>query len=148
MPRRLLLVAILVALMPLVARGQGTDCTVSATGVDFGILGLLEIAAESTGEISVNCTSGVAFTVGLDGGQANAGPSGREMSAATSSLPYGLYKDSARSEVWGAEGDSAGPVSGTGDGSTQVLTVYGRIPSQRAPVPGTYTDTITITVTY
>ncbi len=148
MPRRLLLVATLAALLPVAARAQGSDCTVSATGVDFGVVGLLEVAVESTGEISVNCTSGLAYTVGLDGGQATAGPSGREMSATTSSLPYGLYKDSARSQLWGEEGDSAGPVSGTGDGSTQALPVYGRIPSQSAPVPGTYTDTITVTVTY
>ncbi|WP_163468383.1 spore coat protein U domain-containing protein, partial [Klebsiella michiganensis] len=27
-------------------------------------------------------------------------------------------------------------------------TVYGRVPVQTTPAPGTYTDTITVTVTY
>jgi spore coat protein U-like protein len=39
-------------------------------------------------------------------------------------------------------------VSGTGIGSSQNYTVYGRVQAQTTPAPGTYTDTITVTVTY
>jgi len=39
-------------------------------------------------------------------------------------------------------------VSATGNGAAQSYTVYGRIPAQTTPAPNTYTDTITITVTY
>jgi spore coat protein U-like protein len=38
--------------------------------------------------------------------------------------------------------------SGTGTGSTQSLTVYGRVASQTTPNPGTYSDTIVVTVAY
>ena len=145
---RPLAVAAALALPPLTVVGQGTDCTVSATGVDFGAIGILDFAVDSTGEISVSCPAGVVYTVGLDGGLASAGPNGRQLSAGSASLSYGLYKNSARSELWGQQGDAAGPLSGTGSGTTQVLPVYGRIPAQTAPPPGTYTDTITITVSY
>jgi spore coat protein U-like protein len=39
-------------------------------------------------------------------------------------------------------------VAATGSGAAQSYTVYGRITAQTTPAPGTYTDTITVTVTY
>ncbi len=39
-------------------------------------------------------------------------------------------------------------VAGTGTGSNQSLTVYGRVPVQSTPVGATYTDTVIVTVTY
>ena len=43
---------------------------------------------------------------------------------------------------------STDTVAGTGNGSGQSYTVYGRIPAQTTPAPGNYADTITVTVTY
>ncbi|WP_409528142.1 spore coat protein U domain-containing protein [Rhizobium sp.] len=39
-------------------------------------------------------------------------------------------------------------VTGTGTGSPQTLTVYGRVPAQNTPAPGTYSDTVVVTVSY
>ena len=39
-------------------------------------------------------------------------------------------------------------VSGTGNGSAQAITVYGQIPAAQYVTPGSYTDTITVSVTY
>ncbi len=49
-----------------------------------------------------------------------------------------------------SEPDHAGTVtvSGTGTGSAQNQTGYGRVPPQATPAAGTYTDTITATVTF
>ena len=41
-----------------------------------------------------------------------------------------------------------GAGAGTGTGSTQTLTIYGRLPSLANVVPGSYTDTVTVTVSY
>ena len=38
--------------------------------------------------------------------------------------------------------------SATGNGALQSYTIYGRVPPQTTPKPGTYADTITLTVTY
>jgi spore coat protein U-like protein len=38
--------------------------------------------------------------------------------------------------------------SGTGSGSGQALTVYGRVGSQTTPSPGAYSDSVVVTVTY
>ncbi|MCR6502850.1 spore coat protein U domain-containing protein [Shinella sp. CPCC 101442] len=39
-------------------------------------------------------------------------------------------------------------MSGTGSGSQQDITIYGRVPAQNTPLAGTYTDTVVVTVTY
>jgi len=49
--------------------------------------------------------------------------------------------------VWGNT-IGTNTVASTGTGAAQSFTVYGRIPSQTTPAPATYTDTITVTVTY
>jgi spore coat protein U-like protein len=49
--------------------------------------------------------------------------------------------------VWG---DTIGSdtVAGTGNGAAQSYTVFGLVPVQTTPGPGTYNDVITVTVTY
>jgi spore coat protein U-like protein len=60
---------------------------------------------------------------------------------------YSLYSDSGRATNWG---NTVGTdtVSSTGTGALQSFTVYGQVPAQTTPAPATYTDTITVTVTY
>ncbi|OYR19401.1 spore Coat Protein U domain protein [Brucella thiophenivorans] len=62
-------------------------------------------------------------------------------------ITYSLYRNAARDTVWG---DTTGTntLAGTGTGAAQQLTVYGRVPPQNTPAPGTYTDTVTATITY
>ena len=69
------------------------------------------------------------------------------MSASSNTLNYTLYSDSGRTAVWG-QTIGTDTVAGTGNGSAQSVSVYGRIPGGQAPVPATYSDTITATVTY
>lgn len=70
-------------------------------------------------------------------------------------IPYQLYKDSNYSSVWDATGGvasigGAGGVSGTGTGNAQTTTVYGKIPQGTtiASRPGSYSDSVVVTVTY
>jgi spore coat protein U-like protein len=69
------------------------------------------------------------------------------MSQASQNITYGLYRDSARAQPWG---DSAGTntAAGTGSGLAQTVTVYGRVPAQTTPSPGTYSDTVVVTISY
>lgn len=63
-------------------------------------------------------------------------------------MTYGLYKDAARSQPWGDATTPGSTVAGAGNGLVQQLTVYGRVPPQTTPSPGTYTDTVVVTLTY
>ena len=126
-----------------------STCTVSATAADFGAKTTLSNSSTATNTISVRCGSGLSYTVGLSGGQANAtNPMLRQMSnGAGSSITYGIYSNSIMTLPWGNT-IGTDTVSGTGTGATQNIPAYLLIPSQTTPAAGTYSDTIIVTVTY
>ena len=39
-------------------------------------------------------------------------------------------------------------MAGTGSGLAQIFSVYGRVPAQNTPSPGTYSDTVVLTISY
>ncbi len=122
------------------------NCLVSAQDIDFGSQGVLDTAVDASGNVAATCTAGTAYTISLDNGLTGTGPTARRMTLAGSHVTYGLYKDAARSQPWGSSGGEL--VTGTGTGLTENVSVYGRVPAQSTPAPGTYTDTIVVTVTY
>jgi spore coat protein U-like protein len=125
-----------------------STCSVSATTMNFGSSGVLQSALEATGNIAVTCTNSAPYTIALDGGNAAASdPTQRQMARASETITYGLYRNTSYTQPWG---DSAGVnvASGTGTGLTQNYTVYGRVPAQLTPSPGTYTDTVVVTLNY
>ncbi|KIP99639.1 hypothetical protein RU07_18685 [Agrobacterium tumefaciens] len=121
-------------------------CSVSAQTLSFGSHGLLKSQIDSASQIAVNCTAGLPFSISLNGGLANAAPVARKMTNGSHSITYGLFRDAARSQLWGAVSNLL--AGGTGNGLIQNLTVYGRVPPQTTPPAGTYTDTVVVTVTY
>ena len=123
------------------------NCAVAAANIGFGSQGLLAANIDQTGGISVTCTAGTTYNIGLDDGHESAGPSGRAMAFAGNKVKYGLYRDVARSQIWGST-ISTNTVGGTGNGSAQNLSVYARVPPQVTPPTGTYSDVIVVTVTY
>ena len=72
---------------------------------------------------------------------------GPTVSSTVQYLSYALYQDSGRSTNWGnVVGTST--LAGTGTGSAVGVTVYGRITANQQAALGSYSDTITVTVTY
>jgi spore coat protein U-like protein len=123
-------------------------CTVSATLLDFGTTGVLQANVDSSNSLSVTCSATVPYSVSLDGGLSGAiDPTQRKLQKASEAVTYGLYRDAARLQPWGSAIGS-NTMAGTGSGFAQPLTVYGRVPAQATPSPGTYTDTIVVTVTH
>jgi spore coat protein U-like protein len=88
------------------------------------------------------------YNIGLDAGTGTgATVAARKMTNGANTITYSLYSDSGRTTVWGNT-VGTNTVSATGNGASQTYTVYGRVPSQTTPAAATYTDTITVTVTY
>jgi spore coat protein U-like protein len=129
-----------------VTAAVAASCLISATDMSFGVYaGSL---TNATSSISVTCTNTTPYNVGLDGGTAPGGhPNNRRMRGLGGSLAYSLFRNSARTLIWG-QTIGSDTVSGTGNGNTQVLPVYGQIPAGQAVTPGGYLDTITATITY
>lgn len=120
--------------------------TVAPTTLDFGTQGPLTANVDQTSTVTVTCTSGAGYNVGLDGGGA-ANVNARVMKNGTNSVGYQLYSDSGRTAVWGNT-IGTNTVAATGNGNAQSYTVYGRVPPQTTPPAGTYQDTVAVVVTY
>lgn len=114
----------------------------TATNVDV-------VSSTGSGSIVVTCTPGSSISIALDYG-ANGGSSAQRYmknSAGTRTLPYQLYRDAARSQVWGT-GALALTVPSF-PSTTQTYTVYARyFGATPLPAAGQYTDSVTINVTY
>jgi spore coat protein U-like protein len=80
----------------------------------------------------------------------------RRMANGGAYIPYGLFLDSGYTQAWATTTSSSSCTGGsntcylgTGNGSPQSAPIYGRVPTVAvAPAPGTYTDTVTMTITY
>ncbi|PKA43775.1 spore coat protein U [Rhizobium sullae] len=126
------------------------ECRIqTASDLDFGNAGVIDANIDQTSTIGVQCTSGQTYNVGLSAGAgADATTAVRRMTGpAAATLDYTLYRDTARTQLWGVT-IGTDTVAGTGNGDVQNLTVYGRVPPQVTPAAGVYTDTVAITVTY
>lgn len=122
-------------------------CTVSATTLDFGApAGFLTSNVDAASTITTTCVSGTPYQIGLNNG-ANASGATRRMAGGAEFISYELYRDSGRSQRWGNT-INTDTVTSTGTGLAQSTTVYGRVAPQTTPSPNTYSDTITVTVTY
>ena len=127
----------------------GAGCIISANPLDFGTAGVLAASVDATSTITVSCSAGTAFQLGLDkGAGTGASTALRYMTGgAGAKVGYRLFSDTSRSVNWG-DVTGADTISGTGAGLPSIFTVYGRVPAQTTPAPGSFTDTITATVTY
>lgn len=112
-----------------------SSCTVTATTLDFGTQTDLDTAKTATNTITVNCTNFTAYTLALSNGNNFAG--GTRRMKLTTANEYIAYTVTA-------------PASGTGTGVAQALTGSGTVPAQPTPMPapGTYQDTVVVTLTY
>lgn len=126
-----------------------SSCIINSAGnLNFPDTGVIAANVDATSTLSVQCTSTTPYNIGLNiGTGTGATVAVRKMTSGGATINYSLYSDAARSAVWG---DTIGnnTVASTGTGAAQSFTIYGRVPPQGTPAPATYTDTITVTVTY
>jgi spore coat protein U-like protein len=160
--KKLLGIAAAIALAALVASPAfaGTDTTTfnvkanvvpscmftAATDIDFGNLDVHTGVKQAQGSVSVQCTIGPVYTIGLDDGL-NAVAGQRQIKGGTADfIAYDLYQDAGTSVVW----KNAAPdlLSLTGDGTVQTKTVYGVLNYSQIGVVESYLDVVTATVNF
>jgi spore coat protein U-like protein len=123
------------------------SCNVSANNLDFGTFGDLNTPISQQTSLSVQCSNGVPYTIALNGGLSNAtNPAQRKMTLGAKAILYGLYRDSAHANPWGAT--SGTMATGAGTAVAQSVPIYGLVPAQTTPPIGTYSDTIVVSVQY
>jgi spore coat protein U-like protein len=143
------------------ATALAIDCTVATSGVAFGAYdATLASPTDSVGNITVRCNhvgggaQKTSYTVAL-----SAGSSGdfarRTMRAGKSTLDYNLFSSATRTQVWGNGSSGSTLVGGSllvnpGKFTINEIVhpIYGRIPPQQSPEPGSYSDTVLITLSF
>ena len=124
-----------------------STCGITASPLAFGSYVMGQTDAGTS--VVVTCTNGTTYTVSLSAGVgASATVGARKMTGPTSqTLTYVIYSDAGRTTVWG---DTIGTntVAGTGNGTPQGISAYGRIAASQTSGVGAYADTVTVTLTY
>ncbi|MCB8878295.1 spore coat protein U domain-containing protein [Acidisoma silvae] len=130
---------------------------VTATPMVFGAyMASLGTPTTITNTITVACVGAAlnllpylpAFTITLSAGSSSSF-SPRKFTGPSTALSYNIYTTAAMTAVWGnGTGGSVTQAGGNNLFASQTFTGYGSIPKGQWVKAGSYTDTITITVTY
>lgn len=131
------------------------DCVVDAPDLDFGSAPLMAGFSPVTRTLSVRCTKGQAYSVGLGDGQ-HAASGQRRMASSGEYLRYELFKGASGLSRWGSQGaerrDStqADSAPGNHDGVTAQGFIYRGIIDENQPTPsaGVYTDSVVVEVAF
>lgn len=130
-----------------VAASVLSTCQVSSANIDFGTYDpLAAVGLSSNGNVQITCTLSTPYSIGFNTGSGDSTAT-RKMRSGSQTLNYALYRDLGRTLNWG---DSIGTdtLAGIGTGLPVLHTVYAFLPSGQIVPNGTYSDTITVTVTY
>jgi len=131
------------------------SCSTAATDINFGTYNPLSASAKTSNTtVTINCTGLVSLLGSVDIG-VSSGASGilqdRKMMKGTSALHYNLYTDAGLTALAGNGSGGSNLISRLLTGllafSTSA-TIYGKLPAQQWVAPGTYTDSVIITITY
>ncbi len=139
---------VLVALLAFVLTAQqGHACTLNVTGVNFGSYDVFSnTALDSTGNIDVNCPSGIGYSMSLSAG--GGAHTQRVMSSGAHTINYNLHTAADRAVVWGDSNNGTVTVHGIGTGVNANHGVYGRIPALQNVHAGSYSDIIIVELTF
>ncbi|MFP5305643.1 MAG: spore coat U domain-containing protein [Gammaproteobacteria bacterium] len=141
----------IVLLLPLTAQAQLASCSVSTLAVSFGAIDPGQASAtDAAGTVTVTCSglSLIPYDVALSAG--SGAYAQRTMRSGASTLNYNLYTSPTYNTIWG---DGSGGTSRVSGSITLLVNpgvhpVYALVPGNQNVAPGTYTDSITVTVTY
>ncbi|WP_392566079.1 spore coat U domain-containing protein [Utexia brackfieldae] len=133
------------------------DCIINAPDINFGSKPLATLFPSVSQSVSVYCTKGSTYSIGLNNGS-NALGQQRRLAFNGNFLNYEIYQGNSGTLRWGtlaAERRSSAnadvnPGSGSGVSSSTQGFVYRAmiLPNQTTPPAGTYTDTIIIDVAF
>ncbi|WP_369990665.1 spore coat protein U domain-containing protein [Pseudomonas xanthosomatis] len=131
------------------------DCQITTPNISFGSAPVVAGFATVNQSVSLSCTKGSAYTVGLDDGQNVSGGRRRMKSGTSNYLAYDIFK-SAGTTRWGSVGAArrsssdanVNPGNGTGTGS-QVFNYNAKVYTDQATPPaGSYLDNVILDVAF
>lgn len=129
-----------------------TTCSITngSAAIDFGSIPAQTLStpldADTGATLTVNCDGNAAApTLAIGANNLDAGVRALKEGASAQLVRYSLYQDSGRTSEYTI--DTAFPISAFTAGDNSV-TIYGRIASGTVIDQGSYSDAVTLTVTY
>ena len=136
---------VFLAVLSIVPGHTHAACNLNVQGVIFGSYDVFNMqSVESTGNVAVTCDVSTPYSIALTPGSGNF--ASRTLTSGANTLAYNLYADPARTSVWGD--GTAGTVTVSGSAVSANHTVYGRIPARQNVFAGSYSDLITVTLSF
>lgn len=129
------------------------DCTtITAPNVSFGSAPLVSGFSTVSQSISVICTKGSTYTVGLSNGSHAVG-SVRNMASGSNLLSYEIFKGTSVTDRWGPTGterqSSVNATTTSADGLTRTYNYTAMVlTSQNTPPAGNYTDSVVVDLSF
>lgn len=135
-------------------QAHAINCRITLFAIDFGTyMPMTPSPVDITGQIDVRCQGQPgSFTVVI-----GPGVSGNQLARTLTAggpdiLNYNLYRDAARTQIWGDGTPPSFVVSGVrtnrGRPSFYNYPVYGRVFANQTPNPGVYNDNLLVTVLF
>ena len=126
----------------------------SGSGVSFGTLDfgthlrvdnlITRVGQPGAGALRINCQQNIPYRVLINAGHSGTTNNRQRAGPGSAVLTYNLYTSANYTTIW----DNSTGVSAMGNGQDQWLPVYARVPAQSSPTPGSYNDTLTVTVSW
>ena len=132
------------------AFAQAASCTISVTSVAFGSYNVFTTTSDdSTGTVSYTCNSTAAnISISLSRGSSSSF-SPRTLRKGSEVLNYNLYRNAARTNIWGDGTSGTSVYSRPNPPNNGVnVTIYGRIPALQDVSAGNYSDTISAVINF
>ncbi len=125
---------------------------ISADDIDFGTHTAGSTDLKQSGNLTVRCTNGTPYTVGLipsNGNQEGSGEMKSTNPANTDKIPYRLKKGTnTNAHLWGNQPSGTGSwQKATGDGNSKTYTVAAEVKNTDY-TPGEYKDKVTVDIRY
>ena len=126
-------------------------CTItSGTPITFGSVVANTVPAKASTNLSVTCSKGTPYTIGLQPSNGDTAGAGNMSGTGANGdkVAYQLYSTANGSTIWGnTTSGTPNIVSGSGQGALVAVPVYAGVANTNL-TPDTYTDTVTVTFTY
>lgn len=125
-------------------------CTLATTTLAFGAYNPASATAlAGSTTVAPTCTNTTPWTLAFNAGSTSGATiSQRLMANGAATLKYNLYTTSADTTILGDGTSGSSTLTGTGTGAAQTTTIYGLIPIGQYVTIGSYSDTITATISY
>ncbi len=140
-------IAIIAACLSFFSPAAIASCNVNSIPIQFGSYDVFSASVTtSTGSITVSCTpDGTPYTIAIQRGFGTIAQRKMRLSGGIAQLNYNIYTDPTYTTIWGDGTGTSAMISGQ---TNATVTAYGEVTAGQDVPAGSYSDTLTILVSY